>query len=122
MTATFDSNAWIELFGGSRAAERLKKIVSSPETIYTSAVSLFEIRNFCESNGKPWEEPLGYIRKRSKIVPADEKICLLASEQKKLHKLHALDAIIYATALHTSSTLMTADRDFERIAGVEMIG
>ena len=121
MTATFDSSAWIALFRGEDAAKQIQKITASTEIIYTSAVSLLEIRSACERIKMPWEKPIGYIAKRAKIVPADSEICLLAAEKKITHKLHTVDAIIYATSAKTEAVIYTKDRDFENNDGVELI-
>ncbi len=121
MTATFDSSAWVELFSASMNADKIKAITSTKEIIYTSTVSLLEVKIFCERIGRDSKQPIEFIKKRSKVVPADAEICLLAADQRTRHKLHTVDAIIYATALQTESTLYTRDGHFENAAGVEMI-
>lgn len=68
-----------------------------------------------------WKAPIEFIRKRSKIVPADENICIKAAEVRQAFKLHTVDAIIYATALQTGTTLYTKDGDFENVPGVQML-
>jgi len=58
---------------------------------------------------------------RSFIVPLDKEVALLAADMKQKHKLHTIDAIIYATSQHKGLTLVTGDQHFRDLPGVEMI-
>jgi predicted nucleic acid-binding protein len=55
------------------------------------------------------------------VVPLDTEIALQAAEDCRTHSLATADAIILATARAGAATLITCDRHFEGIAGVQFI-
>ena len=57
----------------------------------------------------------GFSRMPIEIVPVDLPQALKAGELKALHKMPYVDCIAAALALQQSATLVTADRDFEKL-------
>ena len=53
------------------------------------------------------------------IVQTGERVAFLAADLAKIHKLHALDAIIYATALEHDAELVTCDAHFKDLPQVD---
>ncbi|MEM2922229.1 MAG: PIN domain-containing protein [Candidatus Bathyarchaeia archaeon] len=64
---------------------------------------------------------LELIRERSFITPLDTEIALLAAEIKQKHRLHTVDALIYATCQYKRLTLVTGDTHFKGLPDVEFI-
>jgi predicted nucleic acid-binding protein len=55
----------------------------------------------------------------AKVVAPDESIALHAAKLSLTHQLHAMDALIYATALSENAELVTCDAHFKGLAQVE---
>jgi len=121
MTVTLDSSAWIEYFSGSELGAIVKKYVDESETIYTSSITLLEIKSKYMKEGKEWKEQIGFICDRSAIVDVDSDAALLSAEFRNKYRLHTIDAIIYATSRITKTKLVTKDQDFKDLPDVVML-
>jgi predicted nucleic acid-binding protein len=55
------------------------------------------------------------------VIDLDTTIALSAAELCAKHKLSTADAIIYATALAHNAELLTCDRHFENLPGVQYV-
>jgi len=116
-----DSFAWIEYFMGSERGAKVRGYVEGNEPLYIPSVCLTEIKSRYLRDKKDPTTRIELIIERSFIVPLDKEIALLAAEVKQEHKLHTIDAIVYATAQHKGLTLVTGDQHFRGIRNVEMI-
>jgi predicted nucleic acid-binding protein len=118
-----DSSAWLSYFFAQN--EEIKGIVESNDILYTQTISLFEIkRKFLERQIRKdgLNKALNFIKERSIIVNLDEEIAEKAAEIAYKKKLHAIDSLIYATALSVESMLVTMDLDFKELEGVRILG
>ena len=116
-----DSFAWIEYFRGSRRGAKVRDYVEGDEPLYTPSVCLTEIKSRYLRDKKDPSTRIELIIERSIIVALDREIALSAADVKQKHKLHTIDAIIYATAQRRGLTLVTGDQHFRGIPNVEMI-
>ncbi len=116
-----DSFAWIEYFMGSRKGAKVRKYVEGNEPVYTPSICLTEIKSRYLRDGKDPKTRMDLIVERSFIIPLDIEIALLAADMKQKHKLHMIDAIIYATSQHKNLTLVTGDKHFKGMPDVEII-
>ena len=66
MTVMFDSSAWIEYFSGSKLGTIAKGYVDSTETIFTSVISVLEIKNKYQREGKKWKSRSSVLNVRYK--------------------------------------------------------
>lgn len=115
-----DSSAWLSYFFGQ--SPKVKKIIESEEILYTSVISLFEIKKkFLKEGIKDVDKALNFIRERSIVVELNEKIAEQASEISFKNRLHAIDSLIYATAIDVNAMLITGDKDFEGMDKVVLI-
>jgi PIN domain. len=115
-----DSSAWLSYFFGEN--ERVKEIVESCSILYTQAISLFEIkRKFLKMSTKKSDSALDFIKERSIILALDEEIAEKAAEVAHETDLHAIDSMIYTTALVAESTLTTLDFDFKGLDQVVIL-
>jgi predicted nucleic acid-binding protein len=118
-----DSSVWLSYFFAQN--EEIKGIVESNDILYTQTISLFEIkRKFLERQIRKdgLNKALNFIKERSIIVNLDEEIAEKAAEIAYKKKLHAIDSLIYATALSVESMLVTMDLDFKELEGVRILG
>jgi predicted nucleic acid-binding protein len=116
-----DSFAWIEYFMGSKRGVKVKDYVEGDEPLYTPSICLTEIKSRYLRDGKDPTTRIELIVERSFIVSLNEEIALLAADIKQKHKLHTVDAIIYATAQHKNLTLVTGDQHFKDLPNVNII-
>lgn len=116
-----DSFAWIEYFMGSKRGVKVKDYVEGDEPLYTPSICLTEIKSRYLRDGKDPTTRIELIAERSFIVPLNQEIALLAADIKQKHKLHTVDAIIYATAQHKDLTLVTGDQHFKDLPNVNII-
>ena len=116
-----DSFAWIEYFMGSERGAKVRDYVEGNEPLYIPSVCLTEIKSRYLRDKKDPTTRIELIIERSFIVSLDKEIALLAAEVKQEHKLHTIDAIVYATAQHKGLTLVTGDQHFKDIRNVEII-
>jgi predicted nucleic acid-binding protein len=116
-----DSFAWIEYFIGSKRGFKVKDCVESDEPLYTPSICLTEIKSRYLRDQKDPTTRINLIIERSFIIQLDKEIALLAANVKEKHKLHTVDAIIYATSQHKNITLITGDLHFKDLPNVTMI-
>lgn len=121
MTVTFDTSAWIEYFSGSDIGQLAKSYIESDEIIFTTTISLMEIKNKYQRERKSWNDRIKFIIERSTIVEIDDELALLAADVKNEFGLHTIDAIIYAAASATKSKLLTKDGHFKDLKNVIML-
>jgi toxin FitB len=121
MTVTFDSSAWIEYFAGSKKGEKVKEILDGSDTILTPSICLLEIKNKYLREGQEYSDRINFICSNSSVIDIDTNIAVLGADIKQKYKLYTIDAIIYATAHHHKSTLLTGDSHFKNLNNVELL-
>ena len=118
-----DSSAWLSYLFAEN--DEIKEIIDSDGLLYTSVISLFEIRRkFLREKipVKDQKKALNFIKSVSIVIDLNEVIAERASEISHHKGLHAMDALIYTSALSTESILVTGDSDFEGLKDVLVIG
>lgn len=117
-----DSSAWISYFYGESSNAR--DILESRDVIYTSVLSLFEVRRKMLREKHPMKEIEGvmnFIKDRSIIVDVTETLAERASFVSIENRLPTLDALIYTGADEVKATLITCDSDFHGLENVRVI-
>lgn len=116
-----DSSVWIEYLEGNAAVVSL---VDGPAQLHASAVSVLEIRRKLLRERVPEEfiaRFLNFIRHRAEMVDVDFSLASDAAQWSLKGKLSAIDAIIYASARVRNAALLTTDKDFEGLQGVQLV-
>ena len=114
-----DTCIWIEAFAGTPAGVRYQPLLASPQDLVVSTMVIFELRKWLLRNlTEPAADQIMVILHSTSIVAPDESTALHAAELCVAHKLHALDALIYATALSANAELVTCDAHFKGLPGV----
>jgi len=116
-----DSFAWIEYFMGSNRGAKIRDYLEGGEPLYTPSICLTEIKSRYLKDRKDPTARINLIIERSFILSLEKEVALLAADVRQEHKLHTIDAIIYATAKHRSLALVTGDQHFAGMPNVEMI-
>lgn len=117
-----DSSVWLSYFFAD--SERAKELIESEEILLTSVISLFEIKRKLlksKTDAKKILQIIEYIKQRSMIIELNIEICEKAADFSLIHKLPAIDSLIYASSNLNHTTLATADYDFKEIRDVVVI-
>jgi predicted nucleic acid-binding protein len=127
MMPLLDTWVWLEYFGGSPSAARLRAIVEGPE-VATSVITLAELADVYERDGrsKVVDERIQFIRSRGAVLPVPEDAARRAgktkwAQRKKGHPLGLADAMIYETARETGLTFVSGDVGFKGLVGVQLV-
>lgn len=115
-----DTCVWIEVIAGSALGLRFKKLATDKQNILTSSLVQFELRRWALRELTEARADDVVIALREAIfVQTTEPIALLAADLAREHKLHAMDALIYATALEHDAQLVTCDARFKGLPQVD---
>lgn len=116
-----DSFAWIEYFLGSKRGNKVRKYIERGGPLYTPAICLTEIKHRYLRDKKDPTNRIDFILDRSLIIAINKNVALAAADIKQKHKLHTIDAIIYASSQLKKLTLVTGDQHFKGLSNVEII-
>ncbi len=117
-----DSSIWLSYFYAE--SEKAKRIIESKEALFTSVLSLFEIKRKLLMDGRRNEDikrTLEFVKERSIIIDLSEALVEKAAELSAEKSLHAIDSLIYTSALEAKAILVTSDPDFKGIEKVQVI-
>ncbi|MEO5771149.1 MAG: type II toxin-antitoxin system VapC family toxin [Burkholderiaceae bacterium] len=115
-----DTCVWVELLADTPTGRRYRSLFATPEQVLVPTLVLFELRRWAlRELGDADADRVMAATRNAHIVPLVEATALLAAELTVQYKLPALDALIYASALHHGATLITCDAHFEALPGVE---
>ena len=120
-TYVLDANALLDLLVNGPGAERVEHLLRSarPATpLLVSAVNWGEV--FYISWQRHGEESArqtlaDLLQLPIRIVPVDVPQVLKAGELKAMHKIPYVDSLAAALATLNQATLVTSDRDFEKL-------
>jgi predicted nucleic acid-binding protein len=117
-----DANAVLDLVDAGPGALRVKEIIH--ETFQERCVTMISVLNWGEVFYHVWQErgeekarqTMGNLsRLPLDLVPVDLPEVLKAGEIKAVHKIPYVDCIAAALAETSGATLVTSDRDFEKL-------
>ena len=120
-TYVLDANALLDLLSNGPGAERVERLLKAarPATpLLVSAVNWGEV--FYISWQRHGEESArqtlaDLLQLPIRIVPVDVPQVLKAGELKAMHKIPYVDSLAAALATLNQATLVTSDRDFEKL-------
>lgn len=114
-----DSFGWIEYLAGGQLAERYEEYLDNLAEVITPTIVLYEVYKKLKRERKE-EETLLVLAQimKTRIVPLNEEIALLAAEVSLRHTLPMADAIVYATAVKENCPVVTSDPHFKGLADV----
>jgi predicted nucleic acid-binding protein len=116
-----DSSGWIEYFTDGALAGRFAPYLEDLEEVTTPTIVIFEVFRVIRRQ-RSEEEAMAAVAQmqKSRVVDFDQFLALSAAEVSIEHRLAMADAIVYATARAHRVELVTADADFEGLAGVQV--
>jgi len=118
-----DSSIWLAYFLTKN--KEIGRLVESDYTeLYTSAISLFEVKRKLRKivkTTKSISSALELIKDNSQIVIISEEIAEKAADIALETGLHTVDAIIYCSAMEKEAVLVTGDNDFRDLPKTEIM-
>ena len=114
-----DTSLWIEYLADGPLADHAEKCINPLETCIVPAMVYYELvkwsrRSFDAEKSKT----IMSLVTECRLAAMDENVAEEAATQSTQHKLHATDAIIYATAQLMGAELFTCDAHFKDLPGV----
>ena len=116
----FDSCVWAEILAESGTGKTYRQRLPAAKELLVSTLVLYEVSKWASramSSQKADEVLVTLLT--GQVVEPTAAIALHAAELATQHKLHALDALIYATALEHGAQLVTCDAHFEDLPQVD---
>jgi predicted nucleic acid-binding protein len=115
-----DTCVWIEIVLGSRLGVQFNSLLSDKQSVLVPSMVQFELRRWALREYETSRADFIVLALREAvIVPTNERVAFLAADLARKHKLHALDAFIYATALEHDAELVTCDAHFKDLLQVD---
>jgi predicted nucleic acid-binding protein len=117
-----DTCVWIEAILGSPTGEYFYPVLRDPHNLLVSHLVQFELRRWAlRELGEEQADAIVLATREAQVLQTTENIVLLAADLTASHKLHALDALIYATALQHDAQLVTCDPHFKGLPQVDYL-
>ena len=114
-----DTCVWIEAIIGSAIGERMQAMLLDRQNLLVPTLIQFELRRWAlRELDEPRADDIVLATREGRVVSMDEGVALLAADLAASHKLHTLDALIYATALLNDAELVTCDAHFKGLPQV----
>jgi len=118
-----DSSGWIEFLGDGPLADRFAPYFEREERLIVPAIVLYEVyKKLLSERGSTAADRFLSAALRSRMVPIDERLALLAARISLDRRLAMADAMIYSAALTAGAHLVTSDSHFQGLAEVTIIG
>ena len=119
MSIVVDSSVWIEATTRAPGWNRFSPYLAKTSELLVPSVVVAEVGKwFLREEGEGVAAMvLGYLL-RHEVVTLDAELAVEAARLGVEHRLGLGDSIIYATAVHTGSELLTMDAHFEGLPGV----
>ena len=115
-----DTCVYVEVLRGTPTGSTLKPLISPPGQLLVSTMVLYELGKWVARNmGAEEADEFIAAMLTAQVIEPNAAIALHASELSATHQLHALDALIYATALEHDAELVTCDAHFNGLPNVD---
>ncbi len=114
-----DTSGWLEYLSDGPLAAQYEKYLAKSETIITPSITLSEVYKKVKK-AKGAEVALAVVAQieKTRVIPLDEEIALMAGDLALDHSLTLPQAIAYATALREETRLVTGD---PHLKGLEQV-
>ncbi|MGB4116169.1 MAG: type II toxin-antitoxin system VapC family toxin [Polaromonas sp.] len=115
-----DTCIWIEVTSDTPTGQAYKRLLSEPHKLMTSTMVVYELRKWLARHmeSEAADELMALVL-TAHVVEPTSTIALQAAELSKTYQLHAMDALIYATALEHDAQLVTCDVHFKDLPQVD---
>lgn len=115
-----DSNIFINHFNDHHKATLvLEKYSKNTKQTYISVLTECEVLSFASLTDQQINK-IKVVLEPFIALPITSEICQLAGMLRRKYKINTIDALIAATAKSHNVTLITFDKDFEKIKGISV--
>lgn len=115
-----DSCVWAEVLQGSPTGKLFKPLMPTPAQLLVPTMVLYEVSKWlARTMDSQAADQVMVTLQSAEVVDATSSIALQAAELSITYKLHAIDALIYATALEYDAELVTCDAHFKGLPQVD---
>ena len=115
-----DTCIWIEIVLGSPPGVRFNALLADKQSVLVPSLVQFELRRWAlREYDAARANTIALALREAVGVQTGERVAFLAADLAKVHKLHAMDALIYATALEHDAQLVTCDAHFKDLPQVD---
>lgn len=115
-----DTCVWVEWIIGTALGKRFAPLFADADNLLVPTIVQHELFKWClRELSEEQAEVVVAASRRGRVIPLTEPIALHAAALARAHRLATADAIVYATADLSDARLITIDRHFTGLAGVE---
>ncbi len=115
-----DTCVWAEILRGTPTGSVLKPLLPPLGQLVVSTMVVYELAKWLARNVEPERADQAMVTLlNAHVVEPTANIALQAAQLSAEYKLHALDALIYATALEHDAQLVTCDAHFKDLPQVD---
>ena len=117
-----DSSGWLEFLTDGPLADQCAQRLRQPAAVITPTIVIYEVYKHSKRlRGEDGALEAVAAMQKTRVVPLNDELALLAADFSLEHKLPMADAIVLATARLYEAEIFTSDADFEGVAGVTYI-
>lgn len=116
MNLIIDSSVWLEYFTGGQKSKTIEKFLRPPHKIILPSIVSYEVyKKIKKERGEQMAVLLLSQMERlaQTIMPMDQGLAVRAADISLQYKISMADAMIYASALFSDSTIVTMDSHFK---------
>ena len=114
-----DSSGWLEFLTDGPLADQFASRLRHPAAVITPTIVLYEVYKHAKRlRGEDAALDAVAAMQKTRIVPLNDELSLVAADLSLEYKLPMADAIVLATAWFHDAELVTSDSDFDGLAGV----
>lgn len=116
-----DSSGWIEYLTAGPQATSFQPYLIEPDLLVPTVV-MYEVYKFLRREvSEEWARRAVTRMQEAQIVPLDDSLAMEAADASLEHRLPFADAVVFATARRFSAVLVTGDKHFAGLPGVEYL-
>ena len=117
-----DSSAWIDWLTESALAPEINRLMPERDVIVVPTLVQLELVKWLRrERGEEASDEMLALTQMCQVVPLTTPIAVAAAELCRSHQLSTADAVILATAHHAGARLLTCDKHFSGLSGVQYV-
>jgi predicted nucleic acid-binding protein len=117
-----DSSGWLEFLTDGPLADQYAARLRQPAAVITPTIVMYEVyKHSRRLRGEEGALDAVAAMQKTRVVPLNDELALVAADLSIEHKLAMADAIILATARLHEAEVVTSDVDFDGVPGVTYI-
>lgn len=117
-----DSSGWLEFLTDGTLADVYASRLRQPASVITPTIIIYEVYKHSKRlRGEESALDAVAAMQKTRVVPLNDELALIAGDLSLEHKLPMADAIILATARMYDAEVVTSGADFEGVPGVTYI-